>query len=62
VCSSDLSPNFSRSLMKIKSMFPGNYSQHHVVIFEIEIVSFPSISRDYISLQALCQIFVDRPA
>jgi hypothetical protein len=30
-------------------------------IFEIEIVLFSSISRDYISLQAPCQIFVDRP-
>jgi hypothetical protein len=31
-------------------------------IFETEIVSFSSISRHYTSLQASCQIFVDRPA
>jgi hypothetical protein len=31
-------------------------------IFQIEMFSFSSISGDVISLQALCQIFVDRPA
>jgi hypothetical protein len=30
-------------------------------IFEIEMFSFSSISRDYISLQAPCQTFIDRP-
>jgi hypothetical protein len=33
-----------------------------LLIFEIEIVSLVFISRDYISLQAPCQIFVDRSA
>jgi hypothetical protein len=31
-------------------------------IFQIEMLSFSFISRDYISLQAPCQIFVDPPA
>jgi hypothetical protein len=31
-------------------------------LFEIEMFSFSSIFRDYISLQAPCQIFADRPA
>jgi hypothetical protein len=49
-------------VMKIKILLPGNYSQYHVFIFQIDIVSFSSISKDYIYLQAHRQIFVDRSA
>jgi hypothetical protein len=41
---------------------PGNYSQHHIVYIPNRNVSFSSISRDHISLQATCQIVVDRSA
>jgi hypothetical protein len=43
------SPNFSRSVMKIKIMFPGNYSQYHIiyiwtrnrfVFFDIQVLHF----------------------
>jgi hypothetical protein len=56
------SPNFSRSVMKIKIMPPENYSQHYVIYIRNKMCSFSSISKDYMSLQASCQIFVDRPA
>jgi hypothetical protein len=38
--------NTSISLMKIKAMLPGNYLQHHVVCFEIEIFLLSSIITD----------------
>jgi hypothetical protein len=40
-------------------MLPGNDSQHHVVYNRNRNVSFSSISRNYVSLQAPCQIFVN---
>jgi hypothetical protein len=52
----------SISSKTIKVVLPGHYSQHHVIYIQNRNVSFCSISRDYIPLQALCQIFVDRHA
>jgi hypothetical protein len=56
------SPNLSRSVMKMKIRFPGNYSQYHAVYIRNRNIFVFSISRDYISLQAPCQILVDRLA
>jgi hypothetical protein len=50
--------DISISLKKIKKMLPGNYSKHLVVyIRNINVFPF-SMSRNYTSLQAPCQIFV----
>jgi hypothetical protein len=48
---------FSRPVMEIKIMLPGNYLQHNVVYSEIETFSFSFISKDCISLQAPGQKF-----
>jgi hypothetical protein len=56
------SPNFSRSVMKIKMRLPGNYSKHHVIYIRNRNVCISFISRDYISLQAPCQMVVNRSA
>jgi hypothetical protein len=57
-------PNFSCSLMKskIKLCSLGIIRSPMLFTSETETISRSSISRDYISLQALCQIFVNRPA
>jgi hypothetical protein len=41
-------------------MRPGNDLQHYVACFEIHIFAISFISKDGISLQALCPIFVKR--
>ena len=56
------SAHFSRPAMKIKIMLTGNYLQHDVVRIQHQIFYCSSIWKDYISLQAQCQIFVDRLA
>jgi hypothetical protein len=48
--------------MKIKILLPGNYLQCNIVCIWNQISYHSFILRDYISLQATCQIFVDRPA
>jgi hypothetical protein len=48
----------SRPAMKIKIMFPANYLQHNVVCTQNQIFYHSFILKDYISLQATCQIFV----
>jgi hypothetical protein len=49
---------FSRPAMKIKLMLPGNYLQHNVVCIQDQIFYHSFILKDYIPLQAPCQIFV----
>jgi hypothetical protein len=53
---------FSRPAMKIKIMLPGNYWQHNVVCIQDQIFYHSFMLKEYISLQATCQIFVTRLA
>jgi hypothetical protein len=50
----------SISSKKITVLLPGNCLQQRVVSFLKQTFSVPFMSMDYISLQAPCQIFVDR--
>jgi hypothetical protein len=56
------SPNFSGRLMRITGILPGDCLRHHAVHICKEIFSITFISKNYISLQAPSQIFVDRLA
>jgi hypothetical protein len=49
--------NISICSMKIKIMLPGNYLKREIVCIWNEIVYHSFILKDYISLQAPCQIF-----
>jgi hypothetical protein len=51
-----------RAAIKIKIRLSGNYLQHNVVCIQNQIFYHSFILKDYISLQAPCQIFVDRSA
>jgi hypothetical protein len=52
--------HFSQPAMKIKIMLTGTYLQRDVVCILNQMFSCLFILKDYISLQAPCQIFVDR--
>jgi hypothetical protein len=49
---------FSRPAMKIKIMLPGNYLECDIVCMWNKIFYHSFILKDYISLQAICQMFV----
>jgi hypothetical protein len=54
--------NISISAMTITVVLSMNCLKNHVVYIQKEIFAITFISMDYISLQAGCQIFVDRSA
>jgi hypothetical protein len=53
------SSNSSRPLVKIKVILSRNYLEHLIVYMQEWIISITFISKDYISLPALCQILID---
>jgi hypothetical protein len=54
--------NISISSRKIAAILLGNCLQQHLVYIERQVFSISFISRDYISLQAPCQIFAEPSA